>query len=89
MYYFAAAVQSEARLRSAGRPGEDGFLAADDERLRAGVKQTYDLLMHSGNDTATARACAADLMRRVAGDISPFNPARFCDPAKRNMYPFA
>jgi FADH2 O2-dependent halogenase len=89
MYYFAGAVQSEIRLRSGSNGEASGFLFSDYPPFRSAVKSCYDAIIRSAVDPTSARELAAELHCRVASDISAYNPTGFCDPAKKNMYPFA
>jgi tetracycline 7-halogenase / FADH2 O2-dependent halogenase len=87
MYYFAGAVESEARFRSGA--AQSGFLFSDFEPFRSAVKRSHDALDGSDADAAATAGFAAELFARVASDIAGFNPAGFCDATKHNMYPFA
>jgi FADH2 O2-dependent halogenase len=80
MSYFAAAIHCEHRRRARTAGPESGFLFADSAWFRAAVRRHYSVL---------TRSTAEELMRLVASDLSPINVTGLCDPAKRNMYPFA
>jgi FADH2 O2-dependent halogenase len=88
MYYFAAAVRSEERrLRGTAGPDEE-FLSSHHSPLRLALKRSYDALPHSDAEPARTAEFATAFFEQVARDIAPFNPAGFCDRAKRNMYPY-
>ena len=86
MYYFAAAVQSEERRRNGMDGAGEEILFSHHAGLRTSVQDAFHSLTRYPSDSSRARA--EELHRRVRNDISQFNPAGFCDAAKRNMYPF-
>jgi FADH2 O2-dependent halogenase len=88
MYYFAGAIFSEERRRQ-GLAGErDEVLFSHDPGFREAFLAGYERLLTLTN-CQPEQSTAAEFERRVARDIAPYNTAGLCDPAKRNMYPFA
>lgn len=80
MNYFAAAIHCEERRRQGKAGTGAGFLFADSSWFRAAVRRHYAMLDHATVD---------ELRRQVARDLAPINTVGLCDPAKRNLYPFA
>lgn len=87
MYYFAAAIWSEAGLR-AGQIDERGFLSARHGDFAERVKRTYEWIVEADSGSE-AGLDDESLFLRVADDVADMNPAALCVRAKRNMYPFA
>jgi FADH2 O2-dependent halogenase len=87
MYYFAGAIYSEERRR-AGLAGErDEFLFSHRAPFREAFTRGYERLLEA---TATGGAVTVqEYERQVARDIAPYNTAGLCDPAKKNLYPYA
>jgi FADH2 O2-dependent halogenase len=88
MYYFAGAVQSEMRRRNGTYRPDDEFLYSHDLAFRAAVRASHDYLADLRNDLAPAAQLAEAFQQRVARDIAAINLGGFCDPEKKNMYPF-
>ncbi|MGH3428195.1 MAG: hypothetical protein ACRDQZ_11635, partial [Mycobacteriales bacterium] len=87
MYYFAGAIHSEER-RQKGLAGErDEFLFSHHAPFREAFCLGYERLLEAARDGSDTPALEYE--RRVAADIAAYNSAGLCDPAKRNMYPFA
>jgi FADH2 O2-dependent halogenase len=88
MYYFTGAEHSEKRRRSGVDIVAEGFLFSHQPEFRAAVKNAHATLTALPDAAPPDPGFAAAFERRVAEDIRPFNLGGFCDPAKRNMYPF-
>lgn len=82
MFYFAAATTSEHARRTGTHRPEHAFLLAHDSEFVARVQECYNRLVNATVDPMEFR----DHVARV---LEPYNIAGLCDPAKRNMYPFA
>jgi FADH2 O2-dependent halogenase len=83
MVYFVAAVHCEER-EAAGRAGPDeAFLLADDPAYRGAAAA---LLRQA---PAVPAADAPRFLARVREALAPYNRAGLCDPARRNLYPYA
>jgi FADH2 O2-dependent halogenase len=83
MLYFVAAVYCEERERAGQAPGDAAFLLADDvpyRQIAAAVCRAAPAVSRSG-----ARSFAAEVQRR----LEPYNTCGLCDPARRNLYPYA
>jgi FADH2 O2-dependent halogenase len=88
MYYFAGAIQAETRRREGRAGADEEFLFSHYPPFRDAVFRAHEAVVAM---TATRRLSAEDVAtfaRQVARDISAYNPAGLCDPAKNNMYPF-
>ena len=89
MYYFAGAHFSETQRR-AGSDGEaEGFLTARDPRLRRAVQQAREQIERLTESGPPSRQEVATFVARVRDDIVPWNLIGLCDPARKNLYPFA
>jgi tetracycline 7-halogenase / FADH2 O2-dependent halogenase len=82
MFYFAAATMSEHARRTGTHRPDHAFLLAHDNEFVARVQDCYSRVAQGVTDPATFRDHVAEL-------LAPYNIAGLCDPAKRNMYPFA
>jgi FADH2 O2-dependent halogenase len=83
MIYFVAAIYCEERERAGQAPREAAFLLADEEPYRR-IAATL---------CREAPTVFSDDAPRFADDVSrvlePYNPCGLCDPARRNLYPYA
>jgi tetracycline 7-halogenase / FADH2 O2-dependent halogenase len=87
MYYFAGAIYSEERRR-AGKAGErDEFLFSHHPPFRDAFARGYDRLLESSSHSSSMSP--VEYERQVAKDISSYNTAGLCDPAKNRMFPYA
>jgi len=88
MYYFTGAHQSETRRRQGKAEPGDGFLFAHHAPFRSALSRGYEALLELTAGPFVASDAADAFQARVAQDIAPYNNAGFCDPAKKNMYPY-
>jgi tetracycline 7-halogenase / FADH2 O2-dependent halogenase len=89
MYYFAGAMQSEARRRQGATGPDEGFLFSHHPPFHAAVCHGQEMLLRLASSQPAAPCAAAAFQKQVAHDVAPYNSAGLCDPGKRNMYPFA
>ena len=83
MVYFAAVTFAEERCRRGEGTPEDEFLLTHDDRF---VSIAEDIC---GRARSIAMGDAEAFARYVARAIEPYNTIGLCDPAARNMYPYA
>jgi FADH2 O2-dependent halogenase len=88
MYYFAGAIHDEERRRGGAAAPGDEFLFSHDPAFRNAVGQCYEAILRLTEAREVPPHATANLQRRVADDIAPFNSAGLCDPGKKNLYPF-
>ncbi len=83
MLYFVAAVYCEERERTQQAPGDAAFLLADEEPYR----QIAAAVCRDAPSVCSEDAPRfAANVRRV---LEPYNRCGLCDPARRNLYPYA
>lgn len=89
MFYFAAATVSEDRRRRGFARPADQFLLADDPRFRSAVEWHHGELCRLTSGGTPSADAVREFAESVSHALVPYNIADLCDPAKRNMYPFA
>ncbi len=87
MYYFAGAIHSEGRRRRGEAGPRDEFLFSHDPPFHAALWRAHAELLRLCREPGDGGE--AEFLRQTALDVAGFNPAGLCDPAKRNLYPFA
>lgn len=80
LFYFATAIWSEFRRRSA-RTLPTAFLCADEPQLQAAVQTAIGMI--GRNDVSTT-----EVVDTIMQAIAPFNLAGLGDPQRHNMYPY-
>lgn len=89
MYYFAGAIASEHRRREGRGTEDDEMLFSDEPTFRARALRGHEEMVRLTRPGAPAAAEVRAFERQVALDVAPWNVAGLCDPAKRNLYPYA
>jgi FADH2 O2-dependent halogenase len=89
MHYFAAATCSEQMRRE--RPGDvaRGFLLNHDTAFVDCVHRAHVRVSTLSRQRAWTPADVRAFEEEVAASLSPYNLAGLCDPARKNMYPYA
>jgi len=87
MYYFAAAIHSEDRRRRGESGPSDEFLFSHDPAFRAALWRAHAALGRLVREPAGRGD--VEFLRQAACDIAGFNRTGLCDPARKNLYPFA
>jgi FADH2 O2-dependent halogenase len=87
MYYFAAAIHSEDRRRQGEAGPGDEFLFSHDPEFREALWRAHATLGRLVREPSGQGE--AEFLRQVASDIAGFNRTGLCDPARKNLYPFA
>jgi FADH2 O2-dependent halogenase len=83
MLYFIAAIYCEQRERAGAAGPDAAFLLADDRQYR-------DLAFAIARSAPTVpRHQAGQFAEKAARDLAKYIRAGLCDPARRNLYPFA
>jgi FADH2 O2-dependent halogenase len=88
MYYFAGAIFSEEQRRAGKASPTDEFLYSHNPGFRAAFDNGYERLITLCKGP-TSGAGANEYLMQVRQGIAPYNTAGLCDPAKKNMYPYA
>jgi FADH2 O2-dependent halogenase len=86
MLYFAAATTWEHRRVDEGTRFRGEFLCADDERLLHIVETMHRRVSERAPGVPLAPVASADLERRIADAIRPYNRVGLCDPRSHNLY---
>ncbi len=86
-WYFVAATTSEQRRRDGVAAG-DLFLQSQDPSFRQAMRQSYDSLLALGAQPNLTDDDVCRFQDETAAAVAPYNHCGFCDPARRNMYPY-
>lgn len=89
MLYFAAATNWEHRRAEEGDGFRGAFLCADDDRLLETVETMHRRVTDRAADRPPSPAETADLERRIAEAIRPYNRVGLCDPEAHNLYRYS
>ncbi len=81
MFYFAGVHAAEMRRRERTSDALEEFVSSHNPLLRQSLFEAAQRMASSDGD-------AAGFENWVRERIKPLNRAGFCDPRKRNMYPF-